>query len=152
MKNYLTIYLQYINGNPKTSINIKANYSLKMSYQSINNWWEKIWGAFHASRIEKRKINSKPRVASRLSSSSLLRARVWDRRNVFLISLQRAAQFSTARTAWTGINSTRTIFFRAWIRSICLSFWSKTYTLNAVSIKQSIFNAICNVQCGEYLI
>ena len=39
MKNYLTIYLQYINGNPKISINIKVNYSfVKMSYQmqSIN--------------------------------------------------------------------------------------------------------------------
>ena len=30
MKNYLTIYLQYINGNPKISINIKANHSFKV--------------------------------------------------------------------------------------------------------------------------
>ena len=51
-----TIYMQYGYDGFKISINIKANYSLKMSYQSINNWWEKkkFWCAFrHASRIEK---------------------------------------------------------------------------------------------------
>ncbi len=36
MKNYLTIYLQYINGNPKISINIKANHSLILKKNLTN--------------------------------------------------------------------------------------------------------------------
>ncbi len=52
-----TIYVQYINGNLKISINNKGEslFNLKESYQSINNWWEKILGCVSSrkSRIEK---------------------------------------------------------------------------------------------------
>ena len=58
-----TIYVQYINGNPKISINIKANHSLKCLTREIDkkinedNFDKRkmFWGAFHASRIEKEK-------------------------------------------------------------------------------------------------
>jgi hypothetical protein len=71
MKNYLTIYLQYINGNPKISINIKAIYhSLKKVLPEKNRqinednfdkrkmFCEKcFWGCVSSrkSRIEKEK-------------------------------------------------------------------------------------------------
>ncbi len=58
--------MHHISGNSKISINIKANYSLKVlpeKNRQINedNFDKRkmFWGAFHASRIEK-EINSKP--------------------------------------------------------------------------------------------
>ena len=137
-----TIYVQYINGNLKISINIKVNhYSLKRSYRrkSTNNEdnfdkrkcfgvREMFWGAFHASRIEKElKINSKPRFENELE---LPLARLCSKLTHNLSLL----------TGWTGRNLTRTIFFRAWIRSIRLS-------LSAVVII-NFLNAILS---GEYL-
>ncbi len=55
MKNYLTIYLQYINGNPKISINIKVSSNFfKRSYQLIDNELideRNIWGAFRHAKV-----------------------------------------------------------------------------------------------------
>jgi hypothetical protein len=45
MKNYLTIYLQYINGNPKISINIKVSSNFfKRSYRRKTSTREKCFG------------------------------------------------------------------------------------------------------------
>ena len=137
--------MHHINERSRISINIKVNhYSLKRSYQTITQsilnqlieqklWQENCFGVrFVTLVLRERKINSKPRFENELE---LPLAR----------SCLRLTHNFSLLTGWTGRNSTRTIFFRAWIRSIRLS-------LSSVVIKQSIFNAICNVQCGEYLI
>ena len=58
MKNYLTIYMQYINGNPKISINLKANHSLKSltgenrQIMKITSTREKMFGgAFRHAKV-----------------------------------------------------------------------------------------------------
>ncbi len=143
-----TIYVQYINGNLKISINIKANYSLKWSYQWImqsinvehqlieqNFWQEKYFGVrFVTQKSDReRKINSKPRVASRLSASSLLRARVWDRRNVSTDLMVVQAK-KRLELYFLGHGVDRFVFFSAPI------------PLNAVVI----INFLCNLQCAMW--
>jgi hypothetical protein len=61
-----TIYVQYITGNFKISINIKANHSLKVLPEKIDKKMkitstrEKcFWGAFHQSRKSDREIKIK---------------------------------------------------------------------------------------------
>jgi hypothetical protein len=80
MKNYLTIYLQYINGNPKISINIKVSYhSLKnltnRSTKKLIDERKNVWGCVSSRKSDRerknnKKINSKPCMLPRACSCS----------------------------------------------------------------------------------